>query len=53
MINFVVRYGISMILCSIIWCLAILSLDPMIGAVALVVTAALLKEKIDESKDQD
>ena len=53
MINFVIRYGISIVLTVIIWLMFIWTLDPIVAFVAVIVTAALLKEKVDESQDKD
>lgn len=49
--NFVVQYGISILLTAIVWSVFILDPGAEIAAVAIVVTIALAKDKYDESKD--
>jgi len=51
--NFMIRYGITIILMSIVWAVFILSPEIEIGIVALVVSSVLIKEKISEIKGEN
>lgn len=49
--EFMVRYGISIVLIGIVWGLVLYTLDPMVVAVAVVVTTILVKGKLNEDQD--